>query len=368
MPKHARTDKTNLSRDEKIPTAEIDVDWGDENETHPREIHPDDVDIDDVDSDGASSEDASEEDEAFAPSSNLAASDEEKRLSPLQRRSRKTKRTLLVVIGLLIVLIGALSYFAYQLFLEAQTQAQQQAQQKTPTDVNELKAGGDDPQDATTATTKKTEVPLLTELIGLKETEALARIGRGAIVVSSSPFAEEGNPITTEVKISLTEEPGDTRSGNPTVYLGLDGAGVIIRVGYSAAVTTLGYGSSSFSDAVTKDFLVEHTLSEGGLAVAEGSLTLPQDKAEYTTYKDDGKTVLKEIYSFSGSETVNGVKHEWSAVLRYDYTAENASGNLADTIRQVYVYIFVPSAATPPELLPKPDEEKPEAGTTPASP
>jgi hypothetical protein len=83
-------------------------------------------------------------------------------------------------------------------------------------------------------------------------------------------------------------------------------------------------------------------------------LELPQDKAEYTTYKDDSKTIVKEVWSFSGVEQIGGTSHEWSAVLRYDYTAGNATGNLSDTIRQIYIYVYVPSAATPPGLLPTP--------------
>ena len=36
---------------------------------------------------------------------------------------------------------------------------------------------------------------------------------------------------------------------------------------------------------------------------------------------------------------IDGAPHEWSAVLSYDYSTANTSGNLADTIRIIYVYI-----------------------------
>lgn len=36
---------------------------------------------------------------------------------------------------------------------------------------------------------------------------------------------------------------------------------------------------------------------------------------------------------------IDGTPHEWSAVLSYDYSTANTSGNMADTIRIIYVYI-----------------------------
>ena len=48
---------------------------------------------------------------------------------------------------------------------------------------------------------------------------------------------------------------------------------------------------------------------------------------------------VKESYSFSGTVDLNGAAHEWSALLLYNYSTANTSGNLADTIRIVYVYV-----------------------------
>ena len=48
---------------------------------------------------------------------------------------------------------------------------------------------------------------------------------------------------------------------------------------------------------------------------------------------------MKESCSFNGTADIDGAAHEWSSVLLYDYTTANASGNLADTIRTIYVYI-----------------------------
>jgi len=280
-------------------------------------------------------------------------------LNPHQRKSRKTKRILIVVLIILVCLIGVLAYFTYALFSEASREASKQAGQVSIAGVTEM--ANSDPSDSTTATIKATDVPDLTQLIGKNESEALQLLGTGAIVVSSTPQKEEGNPVRTEVKISLSEEPTDARSGSPSVYLGLDGAGVIVRAGYSCAITTLGYGASSFSDVVSKDFIIENTLNEAGLQLEQGSVGLPTERSEYTTYKEDNKTIEKESFSFGGEQNVDGLVFEWSAVLRYDYTVADMSGNLADTIRQIYIYIYSPDAVTPAHLLPPESEEPPAA-------
>ena len=84
---------------------------------------------------------------------------------------------------------------------------------------------------------------------------------------------------------------------------------------------------------------MEKTLREAGVNVPEGTVQLPTDKSQYSTYASDGTTLVKENCSFSGDVDIDGTPHEWSAVLSYDYTTANASGNLADTIRTIYVYV-----------------------------
>ena len=163
----------------------------------------------------------------------------------------------------------------------------------------------DETKDATTATAKKTDVPNLAAVLGMTKDEAIAALKHGATETTSKEVNEEGNPVKTNVTVALTDEPADTRSGTPTVYLGLNEDGAVVQAGYSAATASLGYGSLSFVDAV----------------------------------KNEGTTLVKESYSFSGTVDLNGAAHEWSALLLYNYSTANTSGNLADTIRIVYVYV-----------------------------
>ncbi|MEG0072170.1 MAG: histone-lysine N-methyltransferase [Raoultibacter sp.] len=250
-----------------------------------------------------------------------------------QKKSRRMRRLLIVIISLLVVLMGVLAYLTYMLMQETQNAAIQQVTH----DVEAV--GKEDAKDASTITAKKTTVPALVSVIGKTQEEALKIIGHGAVASVSTPINEENNPVKTKVAVALTDEPADNRSGTPTVYLGLNEGGQIVQAGYSAATASLGYGSLSFADAVQTEKIIEKTLGEAGLVIPAGSVVLPKDKAAYCTYATDGTTLVKENCPFSGAAEVNGARYTWSAVLTYDYTAANASGNLADTIRQVYIYI-----------------------------
>lgn len=287
-------------------------------------------------------------------------------LPPYLRKSRRMRRVLIVVIILLLLLIAALGYFTFKLVQESQLLATQQAQEQQG--VQEVGAlQGDVTEDTQKQAEKTTAAPDLVALLGLTQDEAIEMLQQqGATLLKSSEVAsekpEEGaeagegdaagtegeeeeeaqedpSAIASTATIVLTEESGNAKTGTPTVYLGMNKDGAIIQAGYSASTTALGYGASSFSDAVKADHVIEKTLQEAGANVAEGSAQLPEDKAEYATYASDGKTLVKERCAFSGSADIDGASHEWSAVLLYDYSAANASGNLVDTVRIIYVYI-----------------------------
>ncbi|OUO90893.1 histone-lysine N-methyltransferase [Gordonibacter sp. An230] len=259
-------------------------------------------------------------------------------LPPHLRKSRRMRRILIAVVVLLVLLIGALGYLTWRLLGESQTLATQQAQQQQSSqEVDAMHE--EDTKDAATATTKKTEVPNLAGVLGLTRDEAVEKLRHGATVTSEKEVSEEGSAVKTNVTIALTDEPADTRSGTPTVYLGLDEGGRTIQAGYSAATASLGYGSLSFVDAVENEGIVEKTLEEAGVSVPAGSAVLPEDKAAYSTYASDGTTLVEEKCSFSGTVELDGVAHEWSSVLLYNYATANTSGNLADTIRMIYVYV-----------------------------
>ncbi len=264
---------------------------------------------------------------------------EKKELPPYMKKSRRVRRILIVVVILLLALIAAGGYFSYKLIGETQKNVVQQTRDQQQThDVGSL-SNGSSVSDSSTTVEKKTEVPNLVNILGKTQDEAVAALGHGAKVTSSKDVNEEGNSVKKNVNVMLTAEPADSRSGTPTVYLGLNEEGKIIQAGYSAATSSLGYGSISFSDAVTNQHIVEKTLREAGVNATDGAAVLPSDKMQYTTYASDGTTRTKENCSFSGTADAGGATRNWSSVLLYDYSAANQSGNLADTIRIIYIYV-----------------------------
>ncbi len=262
-----------------------------------------------------------------------------KEIPPYMRKSRRMRKILIVVIILLLLLIAALVYFSTQLVQESQLVATQQAQKQSESDADTSALQDSEAKDVVDQAEKTTAAPDLYSLIGLTQDEAIEELEHGATASAAREVNEEGNPIKSTVNVTLTSEPADTKSGTPTVYLGFDEAGLIIQAGYSASTSSLGFGTLSFSDAVKNEGVVEKTLQEAGIDVEEGTVELPSDKSEYSTYASDATTLVKENCSFSGDVTIDGVAYTWSAVLSYDYSAANASGNLNDTIRTIYVYI-----------------------------
>lgn len=253
-------------------------------------------------------------------------------LPAYMKKSKRMRRILIVVLILLVALFAAGAYFTWQLLQEAASNAQEIIQQDTSSVIVD-----DDGTDATTTAVKTMTMPNLTSMLGQNVESVMTNLQRGCQITSDLPVQEEGSPIVEEVRLALTEDATDSQTGTPTVYLGLNEEALVIQAGCSASASALGYGAVSFADAVTNEHIIENTLREAGLSVDDGAVSLPEDSATYSTYAEDGTTLLREYCSFSGVSEADGC--EWSAVLSYDYSMTRATANLSDTVRTVYVYI-----------------------------
>lgn len=259
-----------------------------------------------------------------------------------QKKSKRTRVALIVVSVVLVVLIAVLAYFAFLLYQEASDVASQ-ASNSTATTLKDAAEASDAKKQGSRLT-----APNLVALLGLSQDEAITKVGRGATVSNSTDITQEtgeGDSKTTEVvgktvTVALTEQQADSKGNTPSVYLTLDKDGKITQAGYSAPMSTLGYGDVSFSDAVQEKHVVETLLGDAGLTVEKGSVVLPSSD-EYRTYADDGKTISQEQYTFQGTAPAasDGAEHAWQCRLNYDYSAANVSNNLADTLRLFYVYV-----------------------------
>lgn len=264
------------------------------------------------------------------------AKDIESEFPEYMQRSRKSRKSLLIAIIVLVVLLVAVGVLIFLLINVSNNAASQQTQVYMEERDTVSQENAD--KDAATVTEKQTAVPNLIGLFGKTLDESIEYLQHGAQVASKAA-GEEGSAIKQEVRVILSDEAGDSRSGTPTVYLGLNEDGKVVRAGYSVATSSLGYGSISFLDAVQNEAIIENTLKEVGLTVSEGSAVLPADKSAYSTYATDGTTLTRESYTFGGTGDASSKQYRWSATLTYDYTMANTTGNLAETIRTIYVYI-----------------------------
>lgn len=259
----------------------------------------------------------------------------EPEISPRLKKSRRTRKVLIVLVILLVLALGAVVFFGYRIITKQE--AQQQNREQIAEQQDTLSSGAAD--DAVATSARLADVPDISALLGKTQDEVVEALGRGALITQNREVNEEGNPIKVELQIALTDEAADSKTGTPTVYLGLGEDGTTRQVGYSASASALGFGSLSFSDAVSNEHVIEKTLAKAGVDVPEGTATLPENKDEYSSYSSDGKTVVRERCPFNGDITVGGNDCTWSAVLSYDYTTQLVTGNLSDTVRIIYVYL-----------------------------
>ena len=258
-------------------------------------------------------------------------------LTPRMKKSRRTRNALIAVVILLIAGAAVLGAFAFHTVKEGQEEAEHQAQEQLETThetTTETEA-----DDAVETATQHADVPNLTSLLGKSSKTAIKKLKRGAIVSSNQTVKDKKSAIKTNLTVALADEPADSKTGTPSVYLGLNKKGKIIQAGYSASASALGFGSLSFADAISNEHVIEKTLAQIGVDVKEGSVKLPKNRAKYATYASDKTTVVKERCSFDGDIDIDGVPCTWSAVLSYDYTTQVITGDLSDTVRIIYVYI-----------------------------
>ena len=339
----------------------IEEAWGDEGDAEEGEFEDDSDDLDDFDDfdddddddddmprgrHAAHAKKPEEPEEIVSPTPKKSAWMEER-----TRRSRHTRRSLIIAILMLVILLAAGGIIAYNVLSEGQSKADQQAHQQSATEKTEIV--NTDNNDAATVAVKTADVPDIVSLLGKDQVTAVNALERGATITSTRDIKEEGNPIRHSITIALTAEPADSKTGTPNVYLGLDRDGTVIQVGYSASAATLGFGAVGFADAVQKEHVIEKTMKDVGLADNIGTIALPANKSEYSTYASDGTTLVRERCPFSGDVVIGGQDCTWSSVLSYDYTTANLTGNVNDTVRVIYAYVTANV-----EYVPDPEPEE----------
>jgi len=249
------------------------------------------------------------------------------------KRDKRRRLRLKFIIVLLIAAVLGLGFTAYKVFFVSQDEAADKAQNSS-THSSDLNVN----TDANTKSTQTVEIPNVCCYIEKSLQAALDGLGHGAVLESEYINDGQGVKYHTEQTISLDGDYNDPTAGHPRVFLSYNWGGQLIRTGYSATTSQLGFGVSSFEEMINNNHVIEKALRGIGFEVEDGAVVCPTDKTTYQTYNEAGKLV-REMADFSGKAmTSEGKTWTWEAVLMYDYTTANATGNLADTLRQVYVY------------------------------
>ncbi|MDO4841375.1 MAG: hypothetical protein Q3982_01705 [Phoenicibacter congonensis] len=247
--------------------------------------------------------------------------------------AEKTRKKLGIAIVTLLVLIVIIVACLVFFFLTSSNVSVEQ-QHSDSTEVSQIS------ENSSSSTSEKTAtVPSLAALIGTKVDDAATSLGHGATVSSDTKKDDEDDPVKRVVKYSLANDAGSSSSGTPTVTVNADSDDEITSVTYQTSTKSLGYGTISFQDAVQNEKIIQAIMKEAGLTISDSDVVLPADKADYTTYSDDGKRITKEEKEFSGTADYSGKTLSWSTRLQYDYTVALATDNLADTLRNATITI-----------------------------
>ena len=257
-------------------------------------------------------------------------------------KSRRMRVVLIIVSVILALLIVALAYFAFTLIREASDVASQSTTNSdSRTEVTASDAG-------VVNSDSHGDVPDLVSLLGLTVDEAIEEVGRGATITAEQDITEdtddgedsENQVVGRSVTVALADETTDSSGNTPSLYFETNEDDIIVSVGYSTPVSSLNYGDVSFDAIVQENYIVENLLTDAGIPVDAGTVELPSTD-DYRTYDDDGQTIVRESYTFSGTDAdADGSEYDWTCRLTYDYSTANVSGDLDDTIKLIQLYIY----------------------------
>ncbi|MGI6591613.1 MAG: hypothetical protein ACOX1O_08490 [Eggerthellaceae bacterium] len=257
-------------------------------------------------------------------------------------RAVRARGSLIFATVLAVILALALVVCVFMLLAQAaQAETQQTSVGGTAADSAQTTSIVDSDDESSTSK-QTTVVPVLSNLIGSTEKQALTKLGHGAQVSRTKTLSGEDTQAVKRLKVVLTNDASSDGIGSPIVYLDLNDQDAVVAVSYKVGMKSLGYGDLSFKQAVGKAKVIQQTLTDAGINVADDSaIALPKNRKSYTTYKTDKKTLTKQSITFTGSGTAAGMDYRWTGTITYDYSKANNSANLANTRRVIQVGISI---------------------------
>ena len=242
------------------------------------------------------------------------------------KRSKKTRSVLIVAIILLIIGLGVLCYFSYNLYIDARSAGREVLQ--PPADLNVGKI--DDIGVPKTIEFKKTTVPDLAALFGLGINEVEAKLGKGFKLTKSESVQDPGNPNITHLAVfTFTPELVDeldsgtiiTYMPNESVYASLDQNGKVIDIYYTCDLRLLDVPLCSYEKLLSNDWLVLSTLQSAGITPLRYTYTAPvlEETIKYDNVNSENRKITKQTYIFSGRTTSQTLPTAWTLTVNYDY-------------------------------------------------
>ena len=254
-------------------------------------------------------------------------------------RAIRARGSLIAAVVLVIILAIALAIVS----MLALNEAAQAETQQTQTGGASAQLAADLAVSSSSSTTKKTAtVPALATLIGSDSEQAIDKLGHGAQIAKTAGYSNDATGAVQRVTVVLTSEPSSSEYGAATVYLDLNSKGAVVSASYRVAMSSLGYGSISFKQAVGKYRVIQNALEDAGISIPNSTtFSLPSNRKEYSAYQSDGKTLTKQQRTFTGQGSAAGMTYHWSGTIVYDYSKANASGDLANTKRTLKVSVSI---------------------------
>lgn len=241
-----------------------------------------------------------------------------------EKKSRRTKNTLIVFIILILLALGGVVYLGYLLVID------QQPEHMTPVAppidvINDLS----DNTTTNVVTVKTTTIPDLASLFRLTVDDAIAALGDDYVITKTDEAEDQDNPAVKQLVV-LTYQPQESSGAPlvsvvmPSVYLSLDSEEIVVGVYFMSSLEMLGYPSASFVSFVHTEDMLFNALRVAKVVPAADYKYPALTAADYTVYVDPTavvKRVKKEEYVFNGSTDSEDAPTFWQLKLSYDYGA-----------------------------------------------
>ena len=242
------------------------------------------------------------------------------------RKSKRTKVVLMLLIFVLIAALGVLLYIGYGIFREAS--AASRTPVKSPTDISESEIV--DVQAPHTVEYKKTNIPDLTSLFGMTVSEVEARLGSSFQLTKTDSISGDKNPdivqlaTFTYIPEVTSASQGDINTAlapNQSIYASLNKDGKVIDIYYVCDLRLLDFPQESFEELLDAEDMLMTCLSAAGVDPRDYTYQRPsfEECIVYDNANSENRKVIKQSKIFSGRTTSESIPTAWTLTVIYDF-------------------------------------------------